>query len=781
MAVVICLLGLMARQVNAARVEVAEDLLVDLRSEDLTPGSVSQWPNRGSLGGVFTAFGSPVVQTVGDWQNVVNLDGASYFAGPVSPSSICGNNPVTIEVWGYNVVSESADISANPYPNELKEEGMVGWGWRSNGRNMGFTWGWKDFGAAAHYGDDYDMAWYPGNSDPFEYPALDTWQYLTYTFDGSVARVYINGELTNEKTMTLNVGEGIKIYVGAQANASGSGEDRAPRAMFTGAIAQVRIHDGVLTPEQIRNNAQVRIQNALQAYKPSPRNGDPDVPLRDIILSWEPGVYSHTHTVYFSEDINAVESGAAQAAWSSDVNWYDPGRLEFGQTYFWRVDEVNAAPDLTVFQGEVWSFTVEPLALPISAKSIVATASSSSGADSGPQKTVDGSGLDDLGLHDTTPANMWMSADNQEAPVWVQYEFDQVYRLHQMWVWNSNNGLESLVGLGVKTATIECSADGDTWTALANVPEFAQAPGTDGYAHDTTVDFSGVAARFVRMTFTGSWGGRSQYGLSEVRFLYIPVLPRAPYPVLGATDVPLDATLSWRAGREADLHRVHFGVDSSAVAEGAALVDTVAAATYRLGVLDLNTTYYWKIDEVNEAVTPSVWEGPVWSFTTKPYLVVEDFDAYTDQAGAEIFATWVDGYEDPANGSQVGYENQPYAERSIVHGGSQSMPLYYGMGSANRSEARRTFDSAQDWTEANVATLTLYVRGEADNVGGQFFVKVNGVAKAVAVDFTAETWQEVNVELASLGVDLTRVTSLALSVEGAASGLVFVDDIRLRP
>jgi hypothetical protein len=60
-------------------------------------------------------------------------------------------------------------------------------------------------------------------------------------------------------------------------------------------------------------------------------------------------------------------------------------------------------------------------------------------------------------------------------------------------------------------------------------------------------------------------------------------------------------------------------------------------------------------------------------------------------------------------------------------------------------------------------------------------VEVNGVAKAVDVDFTAESWQEVNINLATLGVDLQRVSSLAVSIEGTASGLVLLDDIWLRP
>ena len=60
-------------------------------------------------------------------------------------------------------------------------------------------------------------------------------------------------------------------------------------------------------------------------------------------------------------------------------------------------------------------------------------------------------------------------------------------------------------------------------------------------------------------------------------------------------------------------------------------------------------------------------------------------------------------------------------------------------------------------------------------------VKVNGIEKAVDVDLTAESWQEVNIDLATLGVDLQRVTSLALVIKGTGSGMVFVDDIQLHP
>ncbi|MBN1361030.1 MAG: discoidin domain-containing protein, partial [Sedimentisphaerales bacterium] len=705
MAVIVCLLGVMAQQGSAARVEVAGELLVDLRSEDLAPGSVSQWPNRGSLGGVFTAGGNPIVEAVGDWANVVSLDGASYFEGPVSPSGIVGNGTRSIEVWAYNI-------------GESKEECMVAWSHRGgpDGTNMNFNYGWKDFGAAGHWGDDADMAWQGFDNaagGTGGYPPLETWQYLVYTYDGATIRLYVNGELNNERTVGLDTHAGDVIRIGCQNNST---SPALGEKAFTGAIAQVRIHDGALTPEQIQKNAQIRIQNSSQASDPSPMNGDPDVPLRDLVLSWEPGEYAGTHTVYFSDDMTAVEDGTAEAVSDVDVNSYDPGPVEFGRTYFWRVDEVNTPPDLTVFEGGVWSFTVEPFARTISGDSITATASSSFNADSIPQKAVDGSGLDASDQHDTTPANMWMSALGQQPPVWMQYEFDGVYKLHQMWVWNSNSALEWVAGLGVKTATIEYSTDGTTWTALANVPEFARAPGAPGYAYNTTVDFGGVAARFVKITIASNWGGVAQYGLSEVRFFSIPVLPREPHPGPGATDVPVDTTLSWRPGREAATHQVHFGTDSDAVANGTALVDIVTDPTYSLGGLNLGTTYYWRIDEVNDAATPSVWEGPVWDFTTTQYLVVDDCESYSGDEGRELFNTWIDGYNDASNGSQAGHDFPPYVEGTTVHGGRQSIPFYYGKGGASHSEVSRTLDPAQDWTGAGIKTLTLYVRGQADNV-----------------------------------------------------------------
>jgi hypothetical protein len=117
---------------------------------------------------------------------------------------------------------------------------------------------------------------------------------------------------------------------------------------------------------------------------------------------------------------------------------------------------------------------------------------------------------------------MWLSSKTGSQPTWIKFEFDTVYTLHEMWVWNFNQSTEPNIGFGLKKVTIEYSTDGTNWTQLSGISEFAQAPGLSNYIHNTTVKFGQVAAKYVRITTNSNWKGSQQYGLSEVRFFYIP-------------------------------------------------------------------------------------------------------------------------------------------------------------------------------------------------------------------------------------------------------------------
>ncbi len=272
-----------------------------------------------------------------------------------------------------------------------------------------------------------------------------------------------------------------------------------------------------------------------------------------------------------------------------------------------------------------------------------------------------------------------------------------------------------------------------------------------------------------------------QYGLSEVRFTYIPVRARKPQPESGATDVDVDVTLSWRAGREAAEHNVYISTDEQAVIDGNVPVSTVTEASHGPLSLDLGTTYYWKINEVNEAETPTTWQADIWNFTTLDSFVVDDFEDYNDYSPDEIFSTWIDGYFDPANGALAANTDPPFAETVTVHGGEQAMPFFYSNTSgAAYSEAERTFAVPQDWTKAGVQTLVLYFHGTAGNTG-QLYVKVNGskvVYDCDAADIEQVQWNQWNIDLASLGVDLQIVTTLAIGIDdNGAGGTLYFDDI----
>jgi hypothetical protein len=255
-----------------------------------------------------------------------------------------------------------------------------------------------------------------------------------------------------------------------------------------------------------------------------PHPGTLDVP-RGATLNWTAVPWAETYDVYFGTSFEAVHNAdranprGVLASLGQTATMYDPeGILDFSQTYYWRVDFVIPGSIPTICKGPILDFTTEALAYPV--KNIIATASSSAGA-SGPYRTVDGSGLDTWNNHSTETLDMWQSMF-VPPPHWIQYEFDKVYTLHELWVWNSNQTVEPLAGFGAKAVQIEYSTDGTAWTPLANVPEFAQAPGQSGYQPNTIVSFGGVRAKFVKLTIETGWGTMPSVGLSEVRFFHIP-------------------------------------------------------------------------------------------------------------------------------------------------------------------------------------------------------------------------------------------------------------------
>jgi hypothetical protein len=279
------------------------------------------------------------------------------------------------------------------------------------------------------------------------------------------------------------------------------------------------------------------------------------------------------------------------------------------------------------------------------------------------------------------------------------------------------------------------------------------------------------------------------------------------------TDVDRALPLTWSAGEKASQHDVYFGTAQTAVANATTTSTGIyqgrrAAANYTPleGIQWGGGPYYWRIDEYNTDGTISA--GRVWSFTVADYLIVDDFEDYTDDVGSRIFQTWRDGlgFSQPApgypgngTGSSVGNPNPPYAEQTTVHGGGQSMPLVYDnsgtTGKARYSETFREWASALDWTKYSLKALTLYFYGDPNNAAEQLYVAVEDNAAHVKVvnypDIEAVQkagWQEWNIELTQFsgaGVNLKAIKKMYIglgnrtSPKAGGTGTIYIDDIRL--
>ena len=601
-----------------------------------------------------------------------------------------------------------------------------------------------------------------------EIPANE-WAHTALVFDGVTATGYLNAvDETGPQLTGIGGPVDCPVYIGSAGSAG--------HRIFRGWLDDMQLYTDVLSPDQIQRIMKGAVLSRPAAWNPRPYSGQANLPA-EVLLSWTPGEFaapSNGHIVYFGENFDNVND--AVDGTPQDANSYDPGPLMYDTTYYWRVDEVNAPPTGHVaVEGDVWSFTVEPRSYSLAP--IAATASSVFDPDMGPEKTIDSSGLDPNDAHSTEATDMWLShpADTER---WIQYEFGAPQKLDKMWAWNSNQSSEYLMHLGARDVTVETSMDGILWVPLLDVPEFALASSSPDYTHNTVVDLEGVVAKYVKLNV------RTGYGLSEVRFFVIPVHAAEPRPADGSRTDNVGVTLQWRSGRDADAHEVILSSDLAAVEDSSALLATVLQNTFGPALLDYDTTYYWRVNEIHDGEIPACYEGPVWSFTTPESLVVDDFESYRDEEFKEIWRAWADGYDEDTNGSIVGNGN--IGETTIVHRNSgQSMPLYYDNGNAAISEATRTFvsDEQADWSKGALQALVLHFHGDPGNTGGQLYIEIDDVK----VRFDGQPaamfrpfWTQWNVELDAVTTDLSHISTLTIGVENAnAQGVVYIDDIRV--
>ncbi|MBA7661216.1 hypothetical protein ES703_69231 [subsurface metagenome] len=282
------------------------------------------------------------------------------------------------------------------------------------------------------------------------------------------------------------------------------------------------------------------------------------------------------------------------------------------------------------------------------------------------------------------------------------------------------------------------------------------------------------------------------------RFLSLPFRAFAPNPShgqeLSAEDVPV---LSWKSGIKADTHTVYFGTSLSDVSEGATPVSIEQPAnTYDpvtggdITEWTWETTYYWRIDEVNDA---NLWEGDVWSFTTGNYALVEDFEFYVETGSSsgdpnKLRVVWKDGYStkpDFESGSNIMLARLARSELTLEYSreylhyedddhyeGEQALAFYYDndgstflpyweqwarddIYQAGRFSEISAFTDGgddlgigRDWLRQDIKALSLWFKGNptrtgsAEIIGSNVTIIANGAGMDIGPGGTADYHDE---------------------------------------
>jgi hypothetical protein len=542
----------------------------------------------------------------------------------------------------------------------------------------------------------------------------------------------------------------------------------------------------------------------IEAYDPRPRDEARWIDPNSVELSWQSGMNAATHDVYFGTDQAAVEAGDSSVFVGSSIrNTHVPGTLDKETSYYWRIDEHTTMQ--TVNQGNVWTFATsggpgdgvkaeyfnntDLIGEPV----VVRTESMIDF--SWPEGDVEGTNSPAEGISTSEYSARWSAELN--------VTYSGVYRF----IINVNNSGR----LWLDDRLII-----ERWPNSGSYPEYTS-KGIEliaGRSYSLVMEWNKYnSGTLATLEWIDPFGDRTMIRPGQ---LQLPLKANRPKPSTGQIDVTHTAVLNWSPGYKAARHDVYFGADAEAVVNA----DTnspeyvgskdLGSESYEPGELDWNTTYYWRVDEVNDPASGSPWVGHLWNFTTGDFLVVDDFEDY-DARNSQIWWAWKDGLgyaahdDEPAypgngTGAAVGDEaTSSFTEELIVHGGSQSMPLFYDnnkQGFSKYSEAELTLTAPRDWTASSVEELSLWFRGDPANSAEPMYVAVTDSSGTAAVQYhdntavtQASTWQEWIVPLqtfADQGIDLTNVDRIAIglgtrgnaTVPGGA-GKMYFDDIRL--
>jgi len=491
------------------------------------------------------------------------------------------------------------------------------------------------------------------------------WVHVCATWDGSNARIYVNGEMELEiaQSGTL-VPPGLPLRIGHR---NGSAH------FFNGTIDEVRIYNNAMTEVEILA-AMEGGQGYPYALGPSPEDGTLYADTWATI-SWRPGDYAVSHDVYLGENFDDVNDGTADTfRGNQDLSYFVvgfpgypyPDGLVPGTTYYWRIDEVNEAEPNSPWKGNVWSFMIPPKTAyypgPADGAEFVdlnVQLEWTAGFGTKLHYIVFGEDFDEvsnaaMGVPNGTPNYSPGPLNLAKTYYWRVDEFD---------------GIETYKGEVWSFTTLGAVSGPNPADGAVDVKPSIVLSWDAGAVADSHEVYFGMDADAVKNATTASPEYKGTKALGEESY--------------DPGKLTLNTAYYWR-------------------------IDEVNSANpdspWAGNVWSFTTGDFFVIDdfEIYDANDNQIWCA--W----------HDGLGYGTSGTADYFAG-------NGTGAAVGDETSPsYTEETIVHGGGKSMPVMYDnnkQGYACYSEVEYTLTDQRVWTEEGITELSIWFRGNPASTG----------------------------------------------------------------
>lgn len=329
-----------------------------------------------------------------------------------------------------------------------------------------------------------------------------------------------------------------------------------------------------------------------------PMSGLENVVPCSIVLSWSQGLYAFNHDVYFGTNFNDVKDATTVSDPGSVYKGRQPQlayptsgsmTLAYDTTYYWRIDEVNQTTQVP-YPGKVWYFTT--------------TAGKAMNPD-----PYDGKG--DIEL----PVTLSWTPGVLAADV---------------------NGHDVYLGNDETAVTNATTGTAGIYKGRQSDPNYTITDGLlAGVTYYWRIDELNSEVACGSGLWTGDVWSFTMLASGEAR---------NPVPADASTVAgPRGVVLGWTAGTWVASfggHDVYFGTDPCDVIDAnkgdtpGVTYTNLGVASWDPGVLEFDTTYYWRVDEVND---PCLWKGSLWSFIVPAYISVDEFTYVDDN---DLYTQW---------------------------------------------------------------------------------------------------------------------------------------------